>query len=87
MLFQVLHHSSLEIQVLACDATYFISHNVQEIPASFLKSAITELLPLSKEKNTSLKYAAEIALVSLLKSGHNQAHIQVCSLPIHVCVD
>ncbi|XP_028418070.1 LOW QUALITY PROTEIN: eIF-2-alpha kinase activator GCN1-like, partial [Dendronephthya gigantea] len=75
-----IQHSSLDIQVLTCDAIYYISEKIHDIPVSFLKSTISGLLPLSKEKNTSLKFAAEMALVSLLKSGNDRFQKSLTSL-------
>lgn len=77
LLIQAVQHSSLEIRVLSCDAVYYISENTADIPASFLKSTIPELLSLSKDKNTSIKCAAEVSLVSLLKSGSDTTRYQV----------
>lgn len=70
-----MQHSSLEIQVLTCDAIYYISGKIKDLPMSFLKSTICGLLPLSKEKNTALKFGAEMALVSLLKSGNDRFQV------------
>ncbi|CAB4015146.1 eIF-2-alpha kinase activator GCN1-like, partial [Paramuricea clavata] len=73
-----IQHSSLEIRVLACDAIYYISQNTQDISTLFLKMTTSELLPLTKEKNTSIKFAAEVSLVSLMKSGKDQNRYQTC---------
>jgi hypothetical protein len=54
-----------------------MSENVPELPKLFLKSTISELLPLTKEKNTSIKFAAEMSLLSLMKYGKNQNHYEV----------
>jgi hypothetical protein len=78
--FQAIQHSSLEIRVLACDAIYYISQNTQDISTLFLKMTTSELLPLTKEKNTSIKFAAEVSLVSLMKSGNDQNRYQVSEL-------
>lgn len=72
-----MQHSSLEIRVLACDVIYYISQNIEDIPSVFLKTTISELLPISKDKNTSLKFAVEIALASLMKFGNDQSYYQV----------
>ena len=66
--------------MLGCDAIYYISENTQDLPKSFLTSTMSELLTLTKEKNTSIKSAAEISLVSLLKYGSDQSRYQACKI-------
>ena len=76
--------------MLGCDAIYYISKKIQDdLSVAFLKSAISKLLPLTKQKNTTIKFGAEISLASLLKFGNDQNRYQVSSHLIYtllVCV-
>lgn len=74
---QGMHHTSTEIRVFACDAIYYISENTTNIPGEFLNLTLSDLVSLTKDKNTLIKCSAENALCSIMKYGKDESHLKV----------
>ncbi|XP_046839578.1 eIF-2-alpha kinase activator GCN1-like isoform X2 [Xenia sp. Carnegie-2017] len=73
-----MHHTSTEIRVFACDAIYYISENTTNIPGEFLNLTLSDLVSLTKDKNTLIKCSAENALCSIMKYGKDESHLKEC---------